>query len=55
MLSLVRRRVTTKMNNGVCAPYTNEDVLKSLFDIGDLKAPGPDGLHAIFSKRFDPC
>ena len=25
---------------------------KALFSIGDLKAPGPDGLHAIFYKRF---
>ena len=25
---------------------------KALFSIGDLKAPGPDGLHAIFFKRF---
>ena len=25
---------------------------KALFSIGDLKASGPDGLHAIFFKRF---
>uniref|UniRef100_A0A453K866 Reverse transcriptase domain-containing protein n=1 Tax=Aegilops tauschii subsp. strangulata TaxID=200361 RepID=A0A453K866_AEGTS len=40
------------MNNALLAPYTAEDVHKALFDIGDLKAPGPDGLHAIFYKRF---
>ena len=39
------------MNNAHLAPYTDEDVQKALFDIGDLKAPGPDGLHAIFYKR----
>jgi ribonuclease HI len=27
-------------------------VRKALFSIGDLKAPGPDGLHAVFYKRF---
>jgi hypothetical protein len=27
-------------------------VKKALFSIGDLKAPGPDGLHAIFFTRF---
>ena len=42
------------MNNALLAPYTAEDVHKALFDIGDLKAPGPDGLHAIFYKRFQP-
>ena len=42
------------MNNALLAPYTAEDVRKALFDIGDLKAPGLDGLHAIFYKRFWP-
>ena len=40
------------MNRALLAPYTAEEVRKALFDIGDLKAPGPDGLHAIFYKRF---
>ena len=39
------------MNNALLSPYTADDVRKALFDIGDLKAPGPDGLHAIFYKR----
>ena len=52
VLSLVRRRVTTEMNNALCAPYTTEDVRKEIFDIKDLKAPGRDGLHAILYKRF---
>jgi hypothetical protein len=40
------------MNRGLTAPFTAEEVKKSLWSIGDLKAPGPDGLHAIFYKRF---
>ena len=40
------------MNDMLMAPYTREEVKKALFNIGDLKAPGPDGLHAIFYKRF---
>ena len=40
------------MNNALMAPYTAEEVQKALFNIGDLKAPGPDGLHAIFYKRL---
>ena len=42
------------MISALLAPYTVDDVRKALFDIGDLKAPGPDGLHAIFNKRFWP-
>jgi hypothetical protein len=34
------------------APFTTEDVKKAVFSIGDLKAPGPDGLHALFYKKF---
>ena len=34
------------------APFTKEDVKKALFQIGDMKAPGPYGLHAVFFKRF---
>ena len=52
VLSLVRKRVSDKMNNALLAPYMGDDVRKALFDIGDLKAQGPDGLHAIFYKIF---
>ncbi|KAK1648056.1 hypothetical protein QYE76_065861 [Lolium multiflorum] len=44
--------VTNEMNDILTAPYTREEVKKAMFNIGDLKAPGPDGLHAIFYKRF---
>jgi hypothetical protein len=40
------------MNTILNAPYTREEVKKALFNIGDLKAPGPDGLHAIFFKKY---
>ena len=33
---------------------STEEVKKALFDIGDLKALGPDSLYAIFYKRFWP-
>ena len=52
VLGDVASKVTGSMNQDLLAPYTREEVKKALFSIGDLKAPGPDGLHAIFYKRF---
>jgi hypothetical protein len=52
VLDSVHPRVTTAMNEALLAPFSAVEVKKALFDIGDLKAPGPDGLHAIFYKRF---
>lgn len=51
ILDKVVPRVTTDMNEALNKPYTAEDVRKALFSIGDLKAPGTDGLHAIFFKK----
>jgi len=51
-LADVGRQVSNEMNNELMAPFTREEVKAALFSIGDLKAPGPDGLHAIFFKRF---
>lgn len=39
------------MNEHLMKPFMAEDVKQAAFSIGDLKAPGPDGLHAIFFKR----
>jgi hypothetical protein len=44
--------LTADMNQILLAPFSREEVKKALFSIGDLRAPGPDGLHAIFFKRF---
>jgi hypothetical protein len=40
------------MNAQLLAPFSPEEVKKEIFSIGDLKAPGPDGLHAIFYNKF---
>jgi hypothetical protein len=52
ILEKVIPRVTTQMNEVLQAPFSAEDVRKAIFSIGDMKAPGTDGLHAIFFKKM---
>jgi hypothetical protein len=52
MLEKVTLRVTENMNERLLAPFTAEEVKMAAFSIGDFKAPGPDGLHAVFYKKF---
>ena len=52
VLAKVKRKVSRAMNDMLTAEYTRDEVKKALFSIGDFKAPGPDGLHAVFYKRF---
>ena len=52
VLNKVKTKVTPYMNEALLAPYTAEEVKRALFSIGDFKAPGPDGLHAIFYKKI---
>ena len=52
LLSHVDSRVTQTMNELLCKEFTSKEVVEALETIGDLKAPGPDGMHAIFYKKF---
>ena len=52
LLQKVQHKVSDQMNNFLMAPFTADDVKKAVFSIGDFKAPGPDGLHAVFFKRY---
>jgi hypothetical protein len=40
------------MNECLQAEYIEEEVKRALDDMGDLKAPGEDGMPAIFYKKF---
>ena len=51
LLAKVVPKVTDVMNDRLIQPYSAEEVKKALFSIGDMKAPGTDGLHAIFFKK----
>jgi hypothetical protein len=52
VLEAVSPRVTPQMNECLQAEYTEEEVKRALDDMGDLKAPGADGMPAIFYKKF---
>jgi hypothetical protein len=52
VLEKVQPRVSHDMNEKLTAPFSAEDVRKAAFSIGDYKAPGHDGLHAVFYKKF---
>jgi hypothetical protein len=39
------------MNQHLLKDFTAEEVKEAMFSIGDLKAPGPDGMSAVFYKR----
>ena len=40
------------MNESLLAPFSGDEVWAALESIGDLKAPGPDGMPSVFYKRF---
>ena len=52
VIDKIKPCVSSEINDKLMATYSREEVKKALFNIGDLKAPGPDGLHSIFYKRF---
>lgn len=53
MLECVQGRVTQEMNDNLIKHFTGEEVIReALQDMGDLKAPGADGILVIFYKEF---
>jgi hypothetical protein len=43
---LIDRSITEDMNKDLCAPFSEKEISDALFQIGPLKAPGPDGFPA---------
>ena len=50
--SLIPARVSGDMNEMLTKTFTAEEVRAALDSIGDLKAPGPDGMPAAFYKKY---
>lgn len=51
LLQQLPTRVNAEMNGLLMKDYSNEEIKKALDDMGDLKAPGPDGMPALFYKK----
>lgn len=52
VLQHVSPRVTQDMNHMLTQEYTDEEIKRALDDIGDMKAPGADGMPSLFYKQF---
>ena len=51
LLDRISPRITPEMNEFLTKEFTREEVRKALDSVGDLKAPGCDGMPAVFFKR----
>jgi hypothetical protein len=52
LLERVIQRVTPEMNDMLLREFTHEEVKDALNSISDLKVLGPDGMPAVFYKRY---
>jgi hypothetical protein len=48
---LLDQCVDEEMNTRLCAPFSEKEISDALFQIGPLKAPGPDGFPSRFLQR----
>ena len=55
VLDVLVPRVSDEMNNRLLAPFSDAEISDALFQIGPLKAPGPDGFPSQFYQRNWGC
>jgi hypothetical protein len=53
LVQLFRPMITGEMNAKLCKEFSDEEINDALFQIGPLKAPGPNGFPArLFQKNW---
>lgn len=51
LIDLIPRRVDDHMNEALTKPFSENEISDALFQIGPMKAPGPDGFPARFFQK----
>jgi hypothetical protein len=51
VLNFIEPRVTLDMNEHLCKAFTEQEISDVMFQMGPLKAPGPNGFPAMFYQR----
>jgi hypothetical protein len=51
LLGLVQPKISEDTNMEQCKDFSTEEIGDALFQMGPLKAPGPDGFPACFFQR----
>ena len=51
-LNTVNQKIIDDMMEVLSRPYSNEEVKAALLQMGPIKAPGPDGMNALFYKKI---
>ena len=52
VLDMVDARISGEQITQLAAPFTGEEVYEAIFQMHPTKAPGPDGMSAIFFQKF---
>lgn len=52
VVDVVEHRVTERMHETLTLAFTEDEVAKALFQMHPTKAPGQDGMSAIFYQNF---